>query len=557
MPLPNNFIKAVYRDPDVADYKGNPLIEALPPIMSLKQVRQGLVGKISLDPKVIFSDGRRRAHEIAGLLDDFFQPISNHVRLEEKISIMIRRGYVGRNPAVGSMNSHLQDGYERIMSGDLDSFRFGQAKSTARSLSLIGVSGCGKSTTLNRILATYPQVIYHDKHNLTQLSYLKIECPYDGSLKSLCINFFREIDRHLHRDFENKYTRKRLTPEVLLAQMSQLANQYAIGVLVIDEIQRLSRKRSGGQERMLEFFVQLVNVIGIPVILVGTPKARPIFELELQSGRRSAGFGSVFWEPMKNAVGEIDQKTGKKKKTEWCAFAEKLWKYQCLQRREENLPDDIRECWYDLSQGVQDIVVKLFVLAQLRAIATGQERITVGLMKQVYKDELKPVHPMLAALRSGDPELVVKYSDLHVPDIDKQILELREIIEERQQKEAESQESFSGNEQAKRLHTLLVGMDCDPQLVVPLIHRAFKDHSDFSVRELVPHILDWYVDPKNKVRSSGKDSTLKPVRVKDWYKLDGDDLRFKTSQSAETDLYEQMKRSGSVFNMEDWYKNVN
>ncbi|MEI2614896.1 MAG: ATP-binding protein [Methylotenera sp.] len=73
----------------------------------------------------------------------------------------------------------------------MEVFRFEQAKSTARSLSLIGCSGSGKSTTLNRILATYPQVIFHEKYNFTQIVYLKLDCPHDGSLKNLCYHFFR------------------------------------------------------------------------------------------------------------------------------------------------------------------------------------------------------------------------------------------------------------------------------------------------------------------------------------------------------------------------------
>jgi len=81
--------------------------------------------------------------------------------------------------------------------------------------------------------------------------------------------------------------------------MSQIANVHAIGVLVIDEIQHLSMSRSGGVEKMLNFFVTLVNVIGLPVVMVGTPKARPIFEMDLRSARRGAGFGALLWEPCK------------------------------------------------------------------------------------------------------------------------------------------------------------------------------------------------------------------------------------------------------------------
>ncbi len=35
-----------------------------------------------------------------------------------------------------------------------------------------------------------------------------------------------------------------------------------------------------------------------------------------------------------------------------------------------HLSDEIRECLYDLSQGILDIAVKLFVLAQISAITS-------------------------------------------------------------------------------------------------------------------------------------------------------------------------------------------
>ena len=121
----------------------------------------------------------------------------------------------------------------------------------------------------------------------------------------------------------------------------------------------------------------MVNTIGVPIMLIGTPKAREIFEADFRSARRGAGFGAIFWEPLQEY---IDNQLN----PEWIAFTDKLWKQQLLNQRDEFLSDDIRHIWYDLSQGIIDIVVKLFVLAQLRAIATNKERITSKLLQQIY-----------------------------------------------------------------------------------------------------------------------------------------------------------------------------
>ena len=75
----------------------------------------------------------------------------------------------------------------------------------------------------------------------------------------------------------------------------------------------------------------------------------------------------------------------KSQNPEWIAFTNTLWKLQYLQKRDPILSDEIRDTWFDLSQGILDIVVKLFILAQLRALATGAEKITVELLKRVYE----------------------------------------------------------------------------------------------------------------------------------------------------------------------------
>ncbi|MFX7194121.1 ATP-binding protein, partial [Acinetobacter baumannii] len=91
------------------------------------------------------------------------------------------------------------------------------------------------------------------------------------------------------------------------------------GLLVIDEIQHLSRAKSGGSEKMLNFFVTMTNTIGIPVLFVGTPKARDIFDLDLRSSRRAAGLGSIFWNPIPQYL--PDQKS---QNPEWIAFTNTL-----------------------------------------------------------------------------------------------------------------------------------------------------------------------------------------------------------------------------------------
>lgn len=548
MERPNHFVTASYNPTGVKRYDGNPFIEALPPMLSVSQVAKSIKGHVDFRRSDQLAEPRVRMHLVGSLLDEYFQPLSQHVLLQEKIDMMLRMGYVGRNINDGSLNRKLQEGYELIKSGGAHTASFSVEKTTARSMSLVGISGSGKTSSLERVLETYPQVIFHEQQNFFQLTHLRIECPSNGDLESLCLNFFSAVDGVLGTDYERRFAKQRLSLPKMLALMRQTANHRAIGILVIDEIQRLSQVRVGGKEQMLEFFVELVNTVGIPIVLVGTPKARPIFELELQSGRRSAGLGSIYWETIPQHTFKNNDEVPS---TNWINFTNNLWKYQWLKHGSDPLTDEIRNCWYDLSQGVLDIVVKLFVLAQLRAIANRKERITVGILNSVYKQELKPVHPMLDALRSGDADKIVKFSDMRVVDFDKRIIQLGAEILAAAQKQEE--ELFGGNKDALRLYNSILEIEenFDEQIVAQLVERVFKEFPNSSLYEMMPILVDWYESYESPCKHEKSETK---VKEKDWLDLDVDDLRYQFAYCEEEKLplVERLEANGEMFDLDGW-----
>ncbi|MGP4587697.1 hypothetical protein ACSSLD_21940 [Escherichia coli] len=160
------------------------------------------------------------------------------------------------------------------------------------------------------------------------------------------------------------------------------------------------------------------------------------------------------------------------------------------------LSDDIRSLWYDLSQGVLDIVVKLYVLCQLRAIATKVERITPKLMQQVYEDELKPVHPMLAALRSGDVEEMIKFSDLKLSNTDKRLLELQKQVATtvKQTPEEFAYQQLRTDEE-RRVYMALKD-EFDSTLLAPVIRQLFDLNPDLTWVSLLPLVHEQLTNPE-------------------------------------------------------------
>ncbi|MFI8038597.1 AAA family ATPase, partial [Acinetobacter baumannii] len=133
----NNLITdAEYHDTGVHAYKGNPFIEALPPIQEPFEDTKILISKVTPTLDDLKQKRVIRAHNIHQITGSFFQPLAMHMLLSERISLMIRGGYVGRNPNTGKLQQHLQNGYERLQKGDLDAKRFDGAESTAHSMAI-------------------------------------------------------------------------------------------------------------------------------------------------------------------------------------------------------------------------------------------------------------------------------------------------------------------------------------------------------------------------------------------------------------------------------------
>ena len=244
------------------------------------------------------------------------------------------------------------------------------------------------------------------------------------------------------------------------------------------------------------------------------------------------------------------------------AFTDSLWKYQWLRKSDPALSEELRQCWFDLSQGILDIVVKLFVLAQIRAIESGLERITVKLLKTTFQEDFKPIHKIIDVLRSGDARRIAEYSDLITPEVDRQLLKLISRIEESSLDQNDQLAEYRGHTESIRLHNLLLELGYDSQLLIPLVKKVFKEHPNRKLTELLPIIMRWLNQDVTQDSSSSsskpKLSQAKSTKPDQWQTLDTVDLRFQFSQKeSEHSFYEHLKaQTNIVFDIDHWLKQV-
>ncbi|HDR4703945.1 MULTISPECIES: ATP-binding protein [Bacillus cereus group] len=409
--LKGDFEEANYKAQVLSEYDNNPFIEALPPIFDEDDVLE----RFMVTPRITEQDKQSETnirYHVLKRVKNFIQPLPIHFEVERRLSTLIRRGYLARNPLDKTFLERIRV-LHQLREDEEEAHKYiderlNYIRSTADSLSIIGISGIGKTTAIERLLLMYPQVIKHEAYkgepfNRTQIVWLKIDCPYDGSLSTMCKGFFKAIDDLLGTRYLEKYGYLNRVTSTMLLHMTSLASMYGIGVLVIDEIQHLLHSKND-QEEMLNFFVTLSNTVGIPTVLIGTSKAQQLFKGNFRQARRAASDGAIIWDRMAEDS------------EEWEFFLETLWELQCLKTRSE-LTGEIKKTFYEECQGITSVAVNLFILAQERALfdeSNEDETISSRVLKKTAKEDMKIIQPMLNAIRKNDLKAMYKYEDIMI-----------------------------------------------------------------------------------------------------------------------------------------------
>ena len=389
------WVEAEYREQALEAYRGNPLIEALPDIQEPADAILSMRRGSPASPEERALSATLRKHAAMRLLS-VVHPLTAHVEISQKIAIAIRLGYVNRNPLTDRQGVTAR---LRAMEREAAARRnhsgpaFPEGPDEAIALTVIGYAGVGKSTAVRVVLDVYPKVIVHrsyGEHGLTviQVPWLKLTCPPDGSLRSLCIWFFLMVDRTIGTtDYTSLYVNSRATETTMQIGMAAVIDLHKIGLLAIDEIQNLREAKGDGAAHMMSYLTTLSNEMRIPVLAIGTEDAIHVLGGALRQGRRATGLGLSEFERLRKGR-EFDGVCGK------------LWEALVLRNAGEPDPN-LLEKLYVLSQGITDILVKLLLVAQSNALGLGIEALDEELLQEAYDANLYLVHPFLDAIRGN------------------------------------------------------------------------------------------------------------------------------------------------------------
>lgn len=447
-------------------------------------------------------------------------PVQRQVELVERINMMIRQGYKARDPARGwhrrqfqasasalatMMSARRQKGAapspspssteDDLLCKEVETVRAklpALDSAGAHGLALIGVPGMGKSTTTGIALDGIPQVVVPDTdYYLKQLVWLKIDCPAAPTRRQFCYAAFAAIDLALGTDYTTTLFNKKDSAAVMVGRLQNIVVLHAVGLIVIDEIQNVAHSPEDSKT-FIDFFVSLVNCLGVPLMLIGTAEARPLLDGAFRLARRSAGIGQPNWDRLQQ--GE-----------EWDDWLAEMWGYQWT-NEPITLTPEISAAIYNESQGVIDIAVKLLILAQLRAISRGEvglpETLDAGMFKTIVEDELALAKPLLEALREDRFEVLSTIPDLvplqiHVEQVLSKAMgmtaeDFRNFRESR--KKAIEAASIGRSEPVQELKTSIISRGFSAEIADRAVASALKSNAADDTLGLAVAIAEFLKD---------------------------------------------------------------
>lgn len=342
------------------------LIKQMPEMLSGQELYEKLADIPAYNEEIRGRSQTERLIELS-VLYEIYLPSEMSIEIYSKLYLALLRSVQkkGTNVAVQQAyqnHNAIMRKENRGIIGGSDSF------------SIVGCSGIGKSSAINRAISiiTKNKMIEIQNPSVRIIPCLVVQCPFDASVKSMLLEILRKSDELLETNYYSSALKARATTDVLIGIVSQVALRH-IGLLVIDEIQNCVTAKSG--KNLVAMLTQLINSSGISICLVGTPETLSLFESAFQLARRSLGL-------QYNSLNNDEFFKG---------FCKLLFKYQFVQKKAE-ITEQMVDWLYEHSGGVTSIVVSLIHDAQEIAILTGYEILDISMLNLAYEKRMQLLH---------------------------------------------------------------------------------------------------------------------------------------------------------------------
>ncbi|AKR42376.1 ATP-binding protein [Methylophilus sp. TWE2] len=251
----------------------NPLLEGLPDYKEIRELHEAL----RYDPLEGVDVESLSIMERYSLLNGekvLLYPTGKSLMAALTWHGMFRIGLQNRNPMIAANRKRY---FELIDPNTL--LKTIKAPSAGISVNLLmGPTGTGKSTIVNRFCATLPQVIIHDRNDgalwqqHSQLVYLRADLPHDGSRRGLLENILLSMDEALGTSYAIRLPKQHKgVTNLCLATIRTLISHHT-GIIFLDEAQLRNLVQNSQASVMQTFLMEFANS-GIPLVFSGNERA--------------------------------------------------------------------------------------------------------------------------------------------------------------------------------------------------------------------------------------------------------------------------------------------
>lgn len=393
-----SIIDAKYEPFPIKAFRGNPLIEAIRPAMDINKFMERLTYRPELDAdEDLDGFGLELSVELIDLT--YIVPPELYALYKTILKNLIA-GYTHRNPLTRDMK------YQQFQSATNRDYYFPQTKNLSKVVSVIGLSGAGKTLSVRQCLSLVPQVIRHTEYHgqrlvSDQIVYLEFQAPVTRTTRGFVLSFFMSVDQLLQTNYYNQWKGKSISVPILIQEAKKVALNHHIGMAFIDEIQRCASSDAKTDYATLEFIDDFFNSVGIPLVVAGTYKAMPLFKTTMSTTRRLSSSRMFKFDVIENDLSNLTHEEGEEATPSfWSIFVDSFY-FPSLLEAPTSFNAEFKEHVHFLTLGLPALAARLFRLAYEDAIALGYETITIELLNSVYHEQFELLHPAIESLRSG------------------------------------------------------------------------------------------------------------------------------------------------------------
>lgn len=427
-------VEAVYVKSKVSTDRGNPFIEALPfPRVNedvasayakgLPDYELDTARKLSRTEKLLQLEGLKNLRFVLPFHEEleirFYNALLVSYRMREFVFIN-RQGLKRKDED----EDIVQAG--QVLGNPADAANAG--------FSLIGYSGCEKSTAINTLLSRYPQVIVHkvgDEGYFTQIVYLVVNCVANSNFSALYEGIGAAIDRALGNS-QPTYARE-IAKTVTLGRKAEkikgFIDKFGIGAIIFDEIQLIDF--NSARENSFDSLLTLVNRTKLSLIVVGTEDAKSKMFKELRTARR---------------VGPVisgDLYCGNR--NFFSLLVRLLFRYQWF-NEPVSATDEIIDALYDVTKGVIDQLISIYAAMHHEYLAQdGNLKVDTDFVRNVarkYYPEMQSILKNLDDVQYTNVPKEIKTLDntaTGIPDTKEQTVEMASMVQKYEENEPEDE----------------------------------------------------------------------------------------------------------------------